>query len=662
VVTDKVGIIFVHGIGEQRRFEHLDAEVRPFIDAIRRRKSLGALTIEISAGETSTLRADQDTWSAQPVRAVVREGDRETHVFFHEVWWADVNEPYSFWKQVNFWIWGLSIWAFPNRIKKLSGDDVMENPHFPEESPWRSNISARFRLLWVCNIFLMGAVTVGVYTFFAKRLLGFSAPKFVRIFVNYVSAVKLYVQRERFDGGFLDAYGEPPRVSIRRRMIRTLADVSVANYDRWYICAHSLGSVVAQNGLMENAHALPNYLDEKRWQRLNACGLAGLSREGRDVVGKHRPMIPSRPAWLPWEGVVYRDKLFKHFRGLLTYGSPLDKFAAIWPDRVRINVKEKAFHPKAEWINVFDPTDPVAANLDAFSENKSDLKPVNHGYAAYWVLLYSHLRYMTGRRDKNDRLSDRLAEWILSGKKFSLPSHPSPWLWFTRDSQTNLLRRLVASLTAISIYLLLSFGAAFIVWSIWGESYAEAKPGPSIPQRNLNWLGDSPWAGWIRDFVANDWPSIEQWLSTQFDAVAAWVNSWWLAERFFHLIRIIFGAIWHWLGVGFGLLHSGGISLQHAMQGFAGQFITMDGRIWNGIWNSLSYMPTVMAVVLAITIGIGLVQGLFWFLQLKRRGVSPVPVPGGGPESMHARAAAMAVETAADRLAGDAVPRHERAL
>jgi hypothetical protein len=65
---------------------------------------------------------------------------------------------------------------------------------------------------------------------------------------------------------------------------------------------------------------------------------------------------------------------------------------------------------------------------------------------------------------------------------------------------------------------------------------------------------------------------------------------------------------------------------------------------------------------LAITIGIGLVQGLFWFLQLKRRGVSPVPVPGGGPESMHARAAAMAVETAADRLAGDAVPRHERAL
>jgi hypothetical protein len=91
--VERVGIIFVHGIGEQRRFEHLDAEVRPFIDALYRRDSLEELTIEILAGEASTLRADQDTWSAQPVRAVVCEAERETHIFFHEVWWADVNEP-----------------------------------------------------------------------------------------------------------------------------------------------------------------------------------------------------------------------------------------------------------------------------------------------------------------------------------------------------------------------------------------------------------------------------------------------------------------------------------------------------------------------------------------------------------------------------------------
>ena len=32
----KVGVLVVHGIGEQRRFEHLEAETRKIVDAIIR--------------------------------------------------------------------------------------------------------------------------------------------------------------------------------------------------------------------------------------------------------------------------------------------------------------------------------------------------------------------------------------------------------------------------------------------------------------------------------------------------------------------------------------------------------------------------------------------------------------------------------------------------
>src|SRR5438270_475410 len=77
--AERIGIIFVHGIGEQRRFSHLDGEVRPLIDALLRRPA--KTTIEISAGSASTLLADQDTWSTQdgaPVRAVVKYG-RDWH-------------------------------------------------------------------------------------------------------------------------------------------------------------------------------------------------------------------------------------------------------------------------------------------------------------------------------------------------------------------------------------------------------------------------------------------------------------------------------------------------------------------------------------------------------------------------------------------------------
>src|SRR5205085_1322063 len=121
----------------------------------------------------------------------------------------------------------------------------------------------------ISNLFLMGAFSVGAVMFVIKRVLGYAGPDFVRTFVNYLSAVRLYTQAERTGGGFLDAYKEPPRVSVRRRMIRTITDVAQRDYDRWYIFAHSLGSVVAFNGIMENNLAIPNYLDRKRWHELS---------------------------------------------------------------------------------------------------------------------------------------------------------------------------------------------------------------------------------------------------------------------------------------------------------------------------------------------------------------------------------------------------------
>jgi hypothetical protein len=247
--VEKIGVIFVHGIGEQRRFEHLEAQLRPLIDAIRRRSGDLHVTIEIVGASASVLHADQDTWAAgaaAPVRAIVRDRTGEKHLHFHEVWWADVNEPYTFAKERRFWGWGLAVWNLPNKLRStLAGASTMRRPRFPRGLTKRDEFVARLKLFFVSNVFLMGAFTVGLAVYLARRLLGYSAPNVVRVFVNYLSAVKLYSQTERSDGGFLDAYREPPRVSIRRRMIRTMLDVAAAPYERWYVFAHSLGSVVA---------------------------------------------------------------------------------------------------------------------------------------------------------------------------------------------------------------------------------------------------------------------------------------------------------------------------------------------------------------------------------------------------------------------------------
>jgi hypothetical protein len=429
---DRIGVIFVHGIGEQKRFEHLDAEIRPLIDALTRRPA--SVSVEILGGNASTLYADRDTWSAQPsasVRAIVRQADgRETHLCFHEVWWADINEPYSLRKQVVFWLWGLSVWFYPDVPRHLPGWSVMQHPHFPGGRSVRRGVDARLRLFFVSTLFLLTGASVGTLVVVAKRLLNLDAPNIVRIFVNYLSAIKLYNQPSAAGGGFLDAFHEPPRVSIRRRMIRAMADVASQNYDRWYVLGHSLGSVVAYNGLMENAQALANYLDESRWRMLKTDGRAGAAPEGSGYfLGDTAAMMPSRPLWLNARDVVFRDKLLEKFRGLLTYGSPLDKFAAIWPRLTPVNVKEPMFPADAEWVNVYDPTDPVGAKLTAFSQTATGsalathiLVPNNLGYRSSPWLLLSHVRYL------RSALADSTVDWLLSGNELKCLGKKSCWL------------------------------------------------------------------------------------------------------------------------------------------------------------------------------------------------------------------------------------------
>src|SRR5262249_54001204 len=147
-------------------------------------------------------------------------------------------------------------------------------------------------------IFLLSSFSVTLAVFLLKRL-NFGVWSPVNTFVNYLSAVRLYTQNRRSGGGPLDGLREPPRFTIRRRMVRAIVDVACSNYDRWYILAHSLGSVVAFNGLMTHAHSLPNYLDERRWRRLvRRTGWVGPPREKRHetiAITAESPEIPPRP-------------------------------------------------------------------------------------------------------------------------------------------------------------------------------------------------------------------------------------------------------------------------------------------------------------------------------------------------------------------------------
>ncbi len=440
---EQVGVVVVHGIGEQRRFEHIDGQVRSIVSALRARKD-AKVTVEITGGESAAFHAEQDTWGAGPtVRVLVDDplSGKLVYIHFHEVWWADVNEPYSLFKQLRFWRWALSVWLYPNKMgSTLPTAWAVRPPAIAGRPRWRTvvdNIWTRARLFGVAFVAVVGATSIGMLTFLAERVLNLRPPNIIRVFVNYLAGVKLYNQKKRFGVGFpakqqdfLDTLDEPPRVSVRRRMIRAIMDMAEQPFDRWYVLAHSLGSVVAFNGLMETAYAWPGYFNEDRWARLRSRNLAGLARRGWSRPPLNEKVSPRRPVWAPNDEVAYRSRIFQKFHGLLTFGSPLEKFATIWPARVPIS-REPAFRPGTVWLNVYDPIDPVSGVLRAFDGGPPGCcpEPQNIGYASGPVLLLNHLWYLNGPNNANS-LADGVAEWLINGNPGRI-SATAGGRWFT---------------------------------------------------------------------------------------------------------------------------------------------------------------------------------------------------------------------------------------
>lgn len=427
--VERVGVIIVHGIGEQKRFEFLEGETRKIVDAIIAQYGAAdqrrLVTPTLTTGTGDAFLGAHSSWAAgpeAPLHILVQlKNGKTVDIAFHEVWWADINESLTLGKQIRFWWWGLSLPGITQHKETFlpGAANRTRPPHHAGWLPWYN----RWRMAFVSMLFGFSAFSVALVNMILKRL-DFSPLPSSTILVNYLSGVKLYSQDKRAGGSPMDGPDEPPRAAIRRRMIRVMVDVAAQDYKRWYILAHSLGTIVAWNGLMEIEAALPNYLDQERWSAIKGK-LGGTSEHDFNIDA----MMPNRPLWLEPRDIIKRDALFANFRGILTYGSPLERFCALWSVMVPINKIEDPFHKDSEWVNVYDPTDPVGTWIydydpESAPETRTDhtkLKPHNFPCRASWVLLYSHLCYFRSPQpntpDGQDYLVNQVARWLVDGGK-----------------------------------------------------------------------------------------------------------------------------------------------------------------------------------------------------------------------------------------------------
>jgi hypothetical protein len=427
-VVTRVGILLVHGIGETKKFEIIEQVARNIAIVLKSEKDL-TVRVVVNSSDNGARGASQQTWIAdevEPVIIEIRSHGKVTELAFSEAWWADVGKSDTLQTQVKFWAWGLSLWSRKQFFKSQFGtSEQMSHPLNVNSQDPQITISARLMYFIVSWIVLLIMPLLSLLSVFLRQVLGFDLRP--DILVQYLGDIKHYQQQEGEGKKLVEDIGESPRIGVRRRVIKELVKMSLRNYDRWYIMAHSLGTVAAFNGLMETDAALPNYLGKDLWQKWqNHSTKKAASQLTNEQI---QSMSPDRPIWLQNDDIIDRGDLFANLHGLLTYGSPLSKFAAVWPAIVTINKNNSIFLPSFEWINVYDPTDPVGGETKFFNlENFGGSQPIEIAYKAEGVHLLSHVEYMNYNPRRQTPLVKQVSTWLMEGKAFQ-PAPEKSWGW-----------------------------------------------------------------------------------------------------------------------------------------------------------------------------------------------------------------------------------------
>ena len=435
----RVGILLVHGVGEQGRFEHLDGVVRNIAQALKEVETVQQVHVELRASANGPLAAQQIAWVANDDAPVVIEvaqkteqGLHITELHFSEAWWADLDEPITLGNFLSFVRWGLSLWTKPRYVENpLEGAKQMTLPDYGEESGSpKVTLTDRVRLFGAALIILL------LFPLFSllrpilnlvRPILKLNLP--VQIFAQYFGDVKLLDQTAyKVKAPPLSDLEHPPRVPIRRRIIQALVKMRLRDYDRWYVMSHGMGSVLALNGLMETEEAIPNYLGKGLWETWQRRFKA----TGKQTSKAPEVMMPSRPLRLDPDDILSRKVLFHNLQGFLTYGSPLSKFAVLWPWLTPLNKDESVFQERFEWINLYDPTDPLADQTQYFSFKIPNLRPKNIVYRTAGAFhLLSHVNYLAFRAGQPNLLVNQVASWLLSEDEFQSPTPGSSRRWPT---------------------------------------------------------------------------------------------------------------------------------------------------------------------------------------------------------------------------------------
>src|SRR5436190_16635019 len=259
---DRIGLLFVHGIGEQERWDHLRSSVHELAELMLQTEDHPRVNVVDRTDNWPHPAGEQDPQGVAPITLTVSTAERDIVYECHEVWWADLGARAGIGDAVTFWLWGLGQWAAPiyrdmdaAALPKhlVSGLNKPTSLYVTlPESVAGNRVAeplARLQLVLAGLAAAFGACSWSLAKRLFSALLG-QAPS-PTLIVSYVGDVRTYESRAAPGDSALSDPGRPRRVGIRRRMVSEMVALGTGDYDGWYVVSHSLGTVLAYNGLTE---------------------------------------------------------------------------------------------------------------------------------------------------------------------------------------------------------------------------------------------------------------------------------------------------------------------------------------------------------------------------------------------------------------------------
>ena len=199
---ERIGVIFIHGIGEQAAFEHLESGAVELVQALRAKEPGKRITASVNTTSDAIYKADRQTWRGEDCAPVwIDVTDIATGTFqrieLREVWWADLDEEAGWKGFVTFLWWGCTLWARPTYSRpnldsfkaKLftprNSTDVVPASNEPDDAPIVPGILDRFQLFIYALLFILVLPTWYLLGLIL-RMMRISTFPSVRILVQYV--------------------------------------------------------------------------------------------------------------------------------------------------------------------------------------------------------------------------------------------------------------------------------------------------------------------------------------------------------------------------------------------------------------------------------------------------------------------------------------------